>query len=159
MNSVALSSERSAIYLQASRANHACRPNGFFRLAKDGKLSLVARRRILAGEELCLSNKIKQERCGAEEVTVTYLPEKQLFLPKASELLRLSHALTQCKAIGGAPFSPRELGLLLRLQPLPCQGGYAQLQVGVSSAGYVGQVSKMPKAGGWLALLWPGSPR
>ena len=88
VNSVALSSERSAIYLRASRANHSCRPNGFFRLARDGKLRLVARRRILAGEELCTALPFKR---GGSHGDVS---AREAALSAQGELVSL--ALTLC---------------------------------------------------------------
>ncbi|CAL1156770.1 unnamed protein product [Cladocopium goreaui] len=81
VNSVATPRGGSGLYLRCSRANHSCRPNGFFRVSKDGHLALVARRAISAGEE----------------VTISYLPESELLQPLARRQRSLTRFGFQCR--------------------------------------------------------------
>ncbi|CAE7197245.1 unnamed protein product [Symbiodinium sp. CCMP2592] len=65
VNSVKLRGPGAGVFLTISRANHSCRPTCAFVLGEDGMCSLVAVRKIKAGEE----------------VTVSYISENSLLLP------------------------------------------------------------------------------
>ena len=65
INSIGTPGGGSALYLQASRANHSCQPNATFQIGKEGRLRLVTLKPIHRDEE----------------ILVSYLPEGALLRP------------------------------------------------------------------------------